>query len=179
MLLRKVNAWLSLATTILLFQHTIFYSFWMLSLCDFNSVNKITSRVLAGLMVLHAVLSIAMAFLGHKGADKGRFKDYPHINISTIIQRTSGILMLLLIGLHIWGAACFFQPKILHAFIQPLFFIMALAHASVSFSKAFITLGIGNAKIVKIIDITTKLLCLVIFILGVVGFYYCMFWRVF
>lgn len=179
MLLRKVNAWLSVATTMLLFQHTFFYSFCMLSLCDFNTVNEIISYVLAGLMILHAVLSAVMAFLGHKGADKGKFKDYPKINISTIIQRTSGILMLLLIGLHIWGAACFFQPKILHAFIQPLFFIMALAHASVSFSKAFITLGIGNARTIRIIDIATRILCLVIFILGVVGFYYCMFWRVF
>jgi hypothetical protein len=38
-----------------------------------------------------------------------------------------------------------------------------------------ITLGIGNAKTVKIVDIIIKILCAVIWIASVIGFYRCLF----
>ena len=56
-----------------------------------------------------------------------------------------------------------------------MFFITVLAHVSVSTSKALITLGVGNAKVVKIVDIVMRLLCAVTLIAGVIGFYLCLF----
>ena len=63
----------------------------------------------------------------------------------------------------------------LHAVLHPLFFAAALAHVSVSTSKALITLGIGNAKAVKIVDTVMKILCPAIFAAAVIGFYICLF----
>ena len=77
--------------------------------------------------------------------DKRKCNSYPQLNISTIVQRATGIGMLLLLGLHIAGAATHFQPKILHSIMHPVFFAVSFLHIAVSVSKAMITLEIGNA----------------------------------
>lgn len=175
MVLRKINAVLSLLTTVLLLHHAIFLSVWMLARCSFEISQGPTPMILLALMVLHAVISIILAFLGHKGAEKRKCKTYSRLNAATNVQRYTGILMLLLMGLHIAGAANYYQPKILHAIVHPIFFGIALAHVSISCSKALITLGIGNARAVRYVDIITRILCGVIFIACVTGFYLCLF----
>jgi hypothetical protein len=87
----------------------------------------------------------------------------------------TGIFMILLLVVHIIGAANHFQPKILHTILHPLFFIIVLMHVAVSTSKAFITLGIGNFKVVKVIDIVIKIVCVLTIIAGIIGFYLCLF----
>ena len=175
MRLRKINACLSLLTSILFLDHAIFLSIWMLSRCSIQNTADNMPFVLLTVAAIHAGISILLAFLGHKGAEKRKCKSYSKLNIPTNIQRMTGILMILLIGLHLAGAANYYQPKMLHAIVHPLFFALALAHISVSVSKALITLGIGNAKVVKIVDVVMKVLCGVIFIAAVVGFYLCLF----
>lgn len=175
MLLRKINAVLSLVSTILILVHAIFYSVWMLARGGVAKMGSYLSQTLVVLMLAHAIISILLAFLGHKGAEKRKVKSFPKLNLSTIIQRISGILIILLTSIHILGAVNHFQPKILHAILHPLFFIIVLAHVAVSTSKAFITLGIGNAKTVKIIDIAIKVICVLTIIACIVGFYLCLF----
>ena len=175
MKLRKINAGLSLITTFLLLDHAIFFSVWMLSRCSIEKSADFMPRILALLMITHAVICIIQAFQGHKGAEKRKCNAYPKMNIPTNIQRATGILMILLLGFHIAGAANHFQPKMLHAVVHPLFFAAALAHTSVSTSKALITLGIGNAKVIKVVDIVMKVICGLTFAAGVVGFYICLF----
>jgi hypothetical protein len=46
-----------------------------------------------------------------------------------------------------------------------------MAHIAVSVSKAFITLGIGNAKFIKGVDISTKAICAITLVADIVGFY--------
>lgn len=175
MLLRKINAVISLFTTILLLNHAIFLTIWMLSRGSLTKSNTPVPIILTILMVLHGLISIVLAFLGHKGAEKGKYNTYTKMNIATIIQRSSGIIMLLLIALHIAGALNKFQPMIIHAILHPVFFAAALMHTCVSVSKGLITLGIGNTKTVKIVDIITKVICGATFIASVIGFYICMF----
>lgn len=172
---RKINAGLSLLTTVLLMDHAMFFSVWMLSRCSIAISSDKMPWILAGLMVIHAVLSIVLAIRNRKGIEKNIGKSYPKMNSSTYIQRITAIMMLLLLGLHIAGAANHFQPKILHAIVHPLFFAAALAHVSVSSGKALITLGIGNAKVIRIVDAAMKILCGITFAAGVVGFYLCLF----
>ena len=175
MILRKINAGLSLVTTVLFLNHAISLSIWMLYRC---SIKKSAANMPIALMVvttLHAVLSILLVILGRKGAEKRKCKSYPKMNSSNIMQRVTGIGMLLLLGLHIAGAANHFQPKILHTIMHPLFFGVCSMHIAVSVSKAMITLGIGNAKTVKIVDIIMKILCAVTWIASVIGFYRCLF----
>ena len=175
MILRKINAGLSLVTTVLFFNHAISLTVWMLYRCGIEKSVVNMPKALMVTTALHAILSILLAVLGHKGAEKRKCNAYPQLNISTIVQRATGIGMLLLLGLHIAGVANHFQPKILHTIMHPLFFGVCSMHIAVSVSKAMITLGIGNAKAVKIVDITIKILCAVTWILSVIGFYRCLF----
>ena len=175
--LREINAPVSLIVLILFLEHAIFNSVWMLSRCSIEMFFNITPLVLTVLAVFHAILSLAMAALAHKGEEKPKqpYKTYTSLNIKTTIQRWSGIAILLLLGVHIAGAANYFHPKLLHAFIHPAFFAVVLLHVAVSSSKAFITLGIGNTKFVKIFDRLMYVICGLIFIAGFVGLYLCLF----
>lgn len=177
MILRKINAVLSLITAFLLLDHAIFFSIWMLSRGRMAASATNMPWILVGLTAIHAVLSIVILIVNRKGGDKQeqKQKNYFKLNISTYIQRITGMLMIILLALHIIGSANYFQPKILHAIFQPLFFIISLAHVSVSTGKALITLGIGNAKAVKIVDITVSIICAITLVASIIGFYLCLF----
>ena len=170
-MLRKINAILSLFVTILLMDHAIFNGVWMLSKGEIPKSTE-TSWIMVGLMFVHAIISIVLAILGHKGSEKRKCNEYLKLNIPTFIQRISGILLILFTVLHVLGTVGILQPpKPIHATLPILFFAMAMAHVAVSGSKALITLGIGNAKFIKISDIVIKLLCIVTFVADVIGFY--------
>lgn len=175
MLIRKINAALSLLTTVLLMDHAIFFSVWMLSRCSIEVSVGFMPWMLAGLMVIHALLCIIQAIISRKGAEKRRYRAYPRMNIPTYIQRITGALMILLIGFHIADSLGVLRPQALSFIFEPLFFLSALTHVSVSTSKALITLGIGNAVIVKIVDVIMKVLCGAILAASVIGFYICVF----
>lgn len=175
MLLRKINAVLSLISTILILDHAIFLAIWMLSRCSIEKTENFLPWILMISVLAHAIISIILAVLGHKNAEKRKCKEYPKLNVATIMQRFSGILMILLLALHIVGAENHYQPKILHAILHPLFFAVVLAHVAVSASKAMITLGIGNAKAVKVVDVVIKVICIATFIATIIGFNLCLF----
>ena len=175
MRLRKANAIISLITTALLLDHAIYYSIWMLSRGTISRPVEISPFILVGLIALHAVQSIAMAILGHKGAEKVPVKGYTKLNLPTVLQRATGIVMLILIAVHIAGASNYFQPKALHAVVHPLFFAVVLTHTSISVIKALITLGIGSKKVLKCIGIVLLILCGTIMIASCIGFQMCLF----
>ena len=172
MLLRKINAGLSLLATVLILDHAIFTSVWMLSRGSIPKSADFLPWILMGLTVIHALISIDLAITAHANAPKGNYKSYPKMNVSTIVQRISGILMMLFVGLHVAGATKLMQPpKAVHMIVPPLFFAIVLVHVAVSTSKAFITLGIGNAKTIKVVDAFMKVLCGLTLVAGVTGFY--------
>ena len=175
MLLRKINAGCSLITAMLLLDHAIFFSVWMLSRGSIAKSTGVMPWILAGVTLIHALISIDLMVSGYMDSKAHRCKWYLKLNIPVIIQRMSGILMMIFIGIHIAGAKNHFQPKMLHAVVHPLFFGVVLAHVAVSTSKSLITLGIGSAKVIKIVDIAIKILCGATFIAGVIGFYLCLF----
>ena len=172
MLLRKINAVLSLFITFLLMDHAIFHAVWMLSQGSVVKSASSMSWIMLICMMVHAIISIVLAILGHKGAEKRKCNGYFKLNIPTNVQRISGVLMIVFSVLHILGATGVMKPPMLiHAIVPPLFFALSLAHVSVSASKALITLGIGSTRLVKVIDVAVKLLCIVTLILDVIGFY--------
>lgn len=172
MLLRKINAVLGLLSTLLLLGHAIFLAVWMLSMGAIPMGAKPMAWVLLGLMAAHAFISILLAFLGHKGAEKRKCKQYSRLNVPTVVQRASGILLILLTGQHVaWAMRVWTLSRAVYAVLPPLFFALSLAHVAVSFSKAFITLGIGNATFIKVTDVLMKMLCAAVLIADVAGFY--------
>jgi hypothetical protein len=172
MLMRKINAGLALLTTFLLLDHAIFNAVRMISRGTVGKNSVFISRILFVLMLAHAVISIVLAISAHSETEKIKCKSYPKLNVATIVQRISGVLLIVFATLHVAGAAGFMHPpKAVHTIIPPLFFTIALAHVAVSTSKAFITLGIGNAKFVKAADVVVKVICAATLIAALIGFY--------
>ena len=172
MILRKINAVISLLTTFMIMDHAIFHAVWMLSMGSVEKTADSMPWILCVLMGLHAIISIALAFLGHKGAEKRKCNGYPELNRAAYLQRATGILLIIFTFLHVAGTVGITHPpQIVHAVLPPLFFALTLLHTAISTSKAFITLGIGNAKFIKVADIVMKVLCIVTLIADVTGFY--------
>ena len=123
-------------------------------------------------MIIHAIISIVLAVLGHKGAEKRKCNGYSNLNKPTYIQRASGILLIPLTVLHILGTTGITHtPQVVHAILPPLFFAVCFVHVAISTNKAFITLGIGNATSIKIADALIKAICGITWVADVVGFY--------
>lgn len=176
MILRKINAFLSLIASVLLLDHAIFFSIRMLSRGVIPKTVDAIPWILVAIMVIHAVMSIILLILGRKGSkNQQHVNKYLKMNVPTLVQRISGFLMILLLALHIIGAINHFQPKLLHAILHPIFFASVLAHVSISVSKALITLGVGNAKVIRIVDIVIGAICGAVLVAGVIGFYLCLF----
>ena len=171
-MLRKINAVLSLVITWLLLVHAIINGVWMLSRGAFTKAQNPLAFILFMLMMLHAIMCIVLLIRAHKGAEKRKCKGYPNMNAQTYIQRIGGALLILFTVLHIAGTKGVLNPpKLVHSILPPLFFAMALMHVAISTSKALITLGVGNAKVIKRVDIIIKILCVIILIADVIGFY--------
>ena len=172
MFLRKTNAVISLLTTVFLLLHAILKAVWMLSRGGIVISSFYISCVLAGLMVIHACITMDIIFSGLMGDETCKPKKYPKMNVSTIIQRISGVLLLFFSGLHVAGAIGYIQPPpVVHAIIPLVFFTIAMVHVVNSTRRAFITLGIGNAKFIKTIDIVVKVICGVTVVADLIGFY--------
>ena len=172
MKLRKTNAIFSLISTILLLSHAISLAAWMLSQGSIPKAPSAIPRALTMFFLVHAIISIILMASSHKGAPKNKGNQYPKMNAATIVQRISGALMIIFTALHILGATGVTQtPQVVHAIVPPLFFLLVLAHIAISTSKAFITLGIGNAKFIKYSDIVIKVICAVTLVADIIGFY--------
>ena len=172
MLLRKINAIISLLATLFLLNHAIFTSAWMLSKGSIEQSAPVAPWILAGLIAAHAFIGIYLAISSHMEGEKRKVKSYPKMNRVTIFQRVSGMLLIIFTALHVAGASGAMQPpQIVHTIVPPLFFAIALAHAAFSTDKAFITLGLGNARFVKIVGIITKVICGATLIAAITGFY--------
>ena len=170
MLTRKINAGISLLSTFLILAHAISIAVWLLSMGAISRIPAIVPRILTVLVLIHAVISVALLVSGNVRGEPRKSKKYPKLNRTMIVQRISGVLTVLFTALHVVGAMGALQlPGIAHAIISPLFFAIALIHVAVSTSKALITLGIGNGKVIKIVDILIKVVCAATWIADVAG----------
>jgi hypothetical protein len=80
-----------------------------------------------------------------------------------------------MLPLHAIGMNNHLSPKILHAIVHPLFFLVVYGHVAISTSKAFITLGVGNAKFIKVVDIIMYIIFIVLFLSSLNGLYWVMY----
>ena len=172
MKLRKTNAVFSLISTALLFSHAISLGVWMLSQGSMPKASSTIAILLTIFFIIHAIISIILMATSHKSNRGNKGKNYPKLNVATIVQRISGALMIIFTVIHILGVSgILHSPRAVFLIDTPLFFLLVLAHIAVSTSKAFITLGIGNARFVKRADIVIKVICAITLIVDVIGFY--------
>ncbi len=168
-MVKKINAVLGLAIIALLLVH-ISYEIYAYLTFYYNPVlTKVIAYAVLVSGCLHILLSCFSVFVLH---DKGNGLKYPALNVRTIIQRISAIVMAVLIILHLNTFAAlksssqtnrvlFFAVLVL----QLLFYAVTLLHIGVSVSNAFITLGlIGSEKGRKRLDVFVWILCVMLFV---------------
>lgn len=94
---------------------------------------------------VHILLSLIIVFFLHEGTSIKT----PGLNRTTIIQRVSALIIIILIHFHVKDFGFIVAHKVptdMEKFFlilrEGLFFLSLFAHISVSFSKAFISLGL-------------------------------------
>lgn len=170
MRIKKINAILALLTMALLLAHGG-YQIVSYILYFYNPViTKVLGGALATAYVLHAVLSMYIVF---KVNDTVKIT-YRKRNIRTLIQRDTGMLSMLLFFFHAEGMMLLGKTAgtgwfYVMEFASFLFIMVLMVHVSISFSKAFVTLGlITDEKKVKVIDNVMAVICAVFFVVSVV-----------
>lgn len=166
-MVKKINAILSLISIALLFVHAVYHTVSYLLYYYNPLVTKLLGYILFALILTHAVLSVIVVFILH---DSKKIS-YPRNNIKTILQRISGFSLLLIIFTHIRhfaildsyvGSSGFTVALI----VEIVFFGLIFLHIALSFSKAFISLGlITSMKSAKICDITVSVICAACFVI--------------
>ena len=167
MKLKKINAALSLLTTLTLFVHIGFTTYAFLTFFYNETLKNIFSYPFMVFTCLHAILGMCIVLFFNDGS---KLADYPKQNVETIVQRITGFLMLPLLILHLNTfkllQSCAADGKWflfgLLIFSQVVFYVDVFAHTAVSFSRAFITLGkLSSIETKKKIDIVVYIVCAV------------------
>ena len=172
MLVKKINASIGLLITLLLLFHAVYMAVFLFANGGIAYSASFVSWALTGLTAIHAFIGIDAAISGMMNGGGLKHKKYAKLNITTVIQRASGMLLVIFIVLHIAGATGAMKPPpFVHAIVPVLFFGASMVHTVCSFPRALITLGIGNAKFVKTADIAMKVICGAVLIADIVGFY--------
>ena len=173
MKIKKINAGLSLLSTLALLVHLGYTVYAYLTFYYNPTLKLILSYPFMILTCLHAVFGMMVMFLKSDGT---RIDLYPKKNVHTILQRLSGVLMLPLLILHIntfdllsscAGAGRWFFFALL-LFGQMVFYGLALTHVAVSLTRAPITLGwLTDREKQKRLDKVIYVLCAVLFLISV------------
>lgn len=170
MKLRQWNAKVAGLAAMALLVHFAGTTYMYLTYQYFPVFTVVCARILAGLMILHVLLSLIKLLR----QDRGAAVKYPKLNARLIIQRASAILTLILFFIHD-GNMHFMstgQPISMGTFWYKLlityaFYAVLFTHIALSMSRACITFGDFRTKEAeKKVDIITFALCGIFFVLG-------------
>lgn len=165
-MLKKINAGLSLFTVIVLIAHMC------VAMQAINGiilpVTDVMPVAVMILMIIHVLISMAIMAFAHDGHKT----KYPGKNIATIIQRASGVLMLIpLFVTHTRYFSEFRLNQTLFFILEIFFFILVFAHIVISVPRACITLGLlKNEKAVKICGIITLILSVALVAVSIISY---------
>ncbi len=147
MILKKTNAVLSLISAAALLLHMGYNAFAYMAMYYNPTLKVLTAVPFITAACLHAVCGMCAVFLLSDGT---RLDIYPRKNAGTVIQRVSAAAIFPLLILHLRtfelltetsgkGEWVIFGLLIL---AQIIFYAVVVLHTAVSFSKAFVTLGL-------------------------------------
>ena len=158
MKLKKINAGLGLLSILFMLLHIGYSAFAYMTMYYNPAMKSVFAIPFIVFACLHAVFGMATVFSQKDGT---RLDLYPKKNARTILQRVSAALIFPLLILHLYtftlmkasaesGMTVFI---ILLMIAELLFFGVVITHVAVSFSNAFITLGLlSSPKAQKAID---------------------------
>lgn len=162
--MKKINAYVSILAILLLTAHVIYEDIANVLFYYNPLVTKLSGYIAGGVILIHAILAIFNVYI----AGDSKKIDYRMANIRTLLQRGTGILMLLLLPLHIFefGIISHNAFNVIYVITEignTLFFISLFVHVAISFSKSLITLGVlTDDDKRKIIDIAMAIICTII-----------------
>lgn len=169
MKLKKISAVTGLLSILGMIIHIIYQCYAYITMY-YNPFLKMLTAIPVMIMVcIHAVLGMIIVFTRPDGTD---LTSYPSLNKKTILQRVSAALIFPLLILHLNHFSLMqasIQAGQIAGFIllvlaEILFFAVCITHVSISFTKAFIMLGILSSE--KTYDILDK----IIYIIGGIVF---------
>lgn len=165
MSLKKTNAVISWILIILLLVHIASTQLYMIAGIFNMQLMMQLPKALGMICVVHICISLGIVFFMHDGSD---FTKYGKLNRKTLLQRLSGIMIILLIHAHINLFASFIYEnlpisagkKIVVFIVEMIFFGAIFLHLDSSFTKSFITMGmIRSEKTERGIDIAARIFC--------------------
>ena len=169
MKLKKINAAVSLLTIAAIFIHVGYVAFSYLTFGIDPKLKIITSRPLMTLACLHAILAMCIVFFSSDGT---KLDKYAKLNVETVLQRATAMLILPFLVLHINAfdllKSCAESGKwfgfVLLMIFQPVFYATLFTHVGVSFSRALVTLGrLSSLESKKKVDLVIRIICAVFF----------------
>jgi len=153
MRLKKTNAVLGLLLSAVCLTHVVAEVGNGITHGALQSQNQIIARICGTIAILHVLISCYMLFISHEGK---HMNQYPRENASTLLQRISGILMIIFLAFHVgvFNALAGHEGRdagffILRTATAVLFYGTVFLHISLSFSRALITLGILSSRETK------------------------------
>lgn len=166
MQIKKANACISLIVVLLFLVHCLYQDYAYLNFLHQPEISAFLGFGLLFFMVIHVILAISSMILKHDSLKI----EYPALNKGTLLQRITGVLLLVLTLVHmntfklVTGAASFGEVIMLDT-IQVLFFAAGFLHIALSFDKALITLGfIVDRKKDRIIKTAVSIICALLFL---------------
>lgn len=165
-MIKKWNAGLSLLTILLLLLHEGYQLYAYTTFYYNPTLSKVSGYAVAGCFVLHAILSIIGVAVLHDA----KAVAYKRLNLRTVLQRVSAVMLLLLLPLHIFSFSLLRSSAggfgyVLVEAAQVVFFATLFCHVGLSFSNALITLGwLSSIRKKRIIDIVVLVICVIMLI---------------
>ena len=166
MTIKKWNARLSLLTILLLLIHEGYQLFAYITFYYNPTLSKVSGYAVAGCFVLHSILSVIGVAVMHDAKGVA----YKRLNIRTVLQRVSAVLLILLLPLHIFSfpmlksSAGSFGYVMVEA-VQIIFYATLFCHVALSFSNALVTLGwLSDIRKKRVIDVIVLIICVIMLI---------------
>lgn len=179
-MIKKLNAVLGLVTILLMLVHVISMSLLLNGSIQFHKELIYIAMIFILLFIIHIFVSVVIMFFFNDGSSP---MQYPSLNVRTIIQRSTAIIMVIFFHMHFEhytktaadGTLIFVQPDIGIFLAEAVLIITVVMHAAISLPKAFITLGItDNEKRMKKIVRVSDIVGIVITLFAIVSlFMYC------
>lgn len=166
MKIKKLNANLSLLTLLLLLIHEGYQLYAYITFYYNPILTMVLGYAVAGCFIMHAILSAICVFALHDSKSIA----YKKLNIRTVLQRVSAVMLFLLLPIHILSFPLLQSSAggagyILVEAVQIIFYAALSCHISMSFSNALITLGtLSDMKKKRKIDIIVLVICALLFI---------------
>lgn len=162
-MLKKINAITAFILSFLVLLHIVLMSLLLTGVVGFNPIFNTIGKLLLIVFVTHIIISLCIMFFYSGNGIK-----YPKLNKSTVEQRLSSIILLIMIHFHMrnyFSDNVLVQPSWFGYITEIIFTVLFMCHFMPSIDKGLLTLGINSKTVIMI----TKIIFILAFALSLVS----------